>query len=315
MRKQSVINLLLLLAIVVLGMVAWLDPFTPPEPENRALTSIDKTSVTAVSLIKDGGTTFRLEKQQTSVESGWQLTKPLKIPANLLKVNQLLNLLSTNSLREYRIKSDNLAKLGLDKAAWQILFEISDHSNGVASSSTSNSTSNKADNILISFGKTEPISQRRYVRVGDTVHLINDRVSQFNFGSPLMLANLDILPVDKSVKEVHLPDKVIRRVDGQWESSSPAEKSVSQSAYKEFIDEWRYAQASRVALADKSVSNSDAKPVTVVLEQADQPIHFLVESSGQDYIVTNKDWGVRYYLNGSVGEKLLHIAKSTTKEQ
>ena len=311
MRKQSVINLVLLLTIVALGMVAWLDPFTPSEPENRALTSIDKTSITGITLIKDGITAFRLEKQRTSVEPGWQITKPLKIPANSLKVNQLLNLLSTNSLREYRIKSDNLAKLGLDKPAWQILFDISDHANSMPSGSSSN----KADNILISFGKTEPISQRRYVRVGDSVHLINDRVSQFNFGSPLMLANLDILPVDKSVKEVHLPDKVIRRVDGQWESSSPAEKSVSQSTYKEFIDEWRYAQASRVALADKSESNDDAKPVTVVLEQADQPIHFLVESSGQDYIVTNKDWGVRYYLNGSVGEKLLHITKSTSKEQ
>jgi len=311
MRKQSVINLVLLFTIVVLGITVWLDPFAPTLPEQHALTRIDRTSIIGVSLIKDGETAFRLEKQQTSVESGWQLTKPLKIPANPLKVNQLLNILSTNSLRQYRIKSDNLAKLGLDKPAWQIVFDISDHTNGESSSSSSN----KADNILISFGKTESISQRRYVRVGDTVHLINDRVSQFNFGSPLMLANLDILPVDKSVKEVHLPDKVIRRVDGQWESSSPAEKSVSQSTYKEFIDEWRYAQASRVALADKSVSNDDAKPVTVVLEQADQPIHFLVESSGQDYIVTNKDWGVRYYLNGSVGEKLLHITKSTSKEQ
>ena len=124
-----------------------------------------------------------------------------------------------------------------------------------------------------------------------------------------MLANLDILPVDKSVKEVHLPNKVIRRVDGQWQSSSPAERNMSQSAYKEFIDEWRYAQASRVALADKSDVTSDATPVTVVLEKAEQPVHFMVESSGQDFIVTNKDWGVRYYLTGKVGEKLLNLDK------
>lgn len=308
MRKQQIVNLLLFAAIIMLGLVVWLDPFMSTQEEYPPLTRVDSTTVTAITLIKEGETAFRLEKQLSEAESGWQITKPLKISANPLKVKQLLSLISTNSLRQYRIKSDNLAKLGLEPTAWKIVFDTS-------RLPETGSSSSRKENVVISFGKTEPVSQKRYVQVEDTVHLINDRVSQFIFGSPLMLANLDILPVDKSVKEVHLPDKIIRRVDGQWESSSPAEKSVSQSTYKEFIDEWRYAQASRVALADKEESNSDAKPVTVVLEQAEQPIHFMIESSGSDFIVTNKDWGVRYYLNSSVGEKLLHVTTSSTKEQ
>lgn len=308
MRKQQVINLALFCAIVILGLVAWLDPFSPAPPQYDNLISINKQSIQKISLIKAGQTSFSVEKEISQPESIWQIVQPIKIPANLMKVNQLLNLTSTNSLRQYQIKSEHLEKLGLAEPAWEIVFETGAESKG------NNSPGKAREKIIIGFGKTEPVSQRRYVLVNDTVHLINDRISQFNFGSPLMLANLDILPVDKSVKEVHLPDRVIRRVDGQWESSSPAEKSVSQTTYKEFIDEWRYAQASRVALADKSESNNDAKPVTVVLEKAEQPIHFMVEASGQDFIVTNKDWGVRYYLNGSVGEKLLHIA-NTTKEQ
>lgn len=297
MRKYRVINLILFFVIVVLGLIAWLDPFAPAPPEFSELTSVKSESVRKISLLKAGTVAFSLEKLKIPPNSAWHLVQPLQISANPMKVKQLLNLTRTNSLRQYQIKSEHLAKLGLAKPAWEIVFETTDGANTV-----------------IGFGKTEPISQKRYVLVNNTVHLINDRVSQFNFGSPLMLANLDILPVDKSVKEVHLPDRVIRRVDGQWQSSSPAEKSVSQSTYKEFIDEWRYAQASRVALADKSEQNIDAKPVTVFLEKAEQPIHFMVESSGQDYIVTNKDWGVRYYLNGNLGEKLLHIT-GTAKEQ
>jgi len=283
MRKHQVINLALFFAIVVLGLVAWLDPFSPAPEKFDRLVSINNQSIQKISLTKAGQIAFSLEKRISEPQSHWLMVQPIKIPANPLKVSQLLNLPSTNSLRQYQIKSEHLAKLGLAEPAWEIVFET-----GPQAQTEKRPVSEK---VIIGFGKTEPISQRRYVLVNNTVHLINDRVSQFNFGSPLMLANLDILPVDKSVKEVHLPGKVIRRVDGQWESSSPAEKSVSQSTYKEFIDEWRYAQASRVALADKSESNIDAQPVTVVLEKAEQPIHFMVESSGQDYIVTNKDWG------------------------
>lgn len=298
MQKNKFINLLLFTAIVVLGLIAWLDPFSPTAPESTPLTTVSSTAINKISLLKAGAEAFRLEKAISEFEDSWRLVQPIDISANPLKVEQLLNLLSTNSLRQYQIKSVHLAKLGLANPAWEMVFEA-----------------HGSVKTVISFGKTEPIGQKRYVLVNNEVHLINDRVSQFNFGSPLMLANLDILPVDKSVKEVHLPDKVIRRVDGQWESSSPAEKSVSQSTYKEFIDEWRYAQASRVALADKSEQNTDAQPVTVVLEKAEQPIHFMIESSGQDVIVTNKDWGVRYYLSGNIGEKLLHVASNSTKEQ
>lgn len=305
MRKSRAINLVLFIMIVALGLIVWLDPFPPETPKYSPLTAIDPADVVKISLLKSGNTAFSVTKQIGDSSSGWQISEPLQIPANPLKINQLLNLLNTNSLRQYRIKSNNLAKLGLARPAWEIVFQTK----VMPPSGQSSQGAQDSNTITIGFGKTEPVEQKRYVLVNNTVHLINDRVSQFNFGTPLMLANLDILPVDKSVKEVHLPNKVIRRVDGQWQSSSPSERNMSQSAYKKFIDEWRYAQASRVALADNSEITSDATPVTVVLEKAEQPVHFMVESSGQDFIVTNKDWGVRYYLTGGAGEKLLHLDK------
>ena len=298
MKKSLSVNLILFSLLVGLGVIAWLDPFADQAEQMQPLTSINASDIQKIRLTKSGKDMFRLVKDETSHPEAWQLTHPLNIPANPLKVEQLINLIRTNSLRQYRIKSDNLAKLGLASPAWNIVF---------TTGTSSISTDKNVDEIIISFGKTEPIGQKRYVLIDDTVHLINDRVSQFNFGSPLMLANLDILPVDKSVKEVHLPDKVIRRVDGEWQSSSPAAKHISQSTYKDFIDEWRYAQALRVALADKTELNTNAQPVTVYLEKAEQPVHFTVETSGQDLIVTNKDWGVRYYLNGNLGEKLLTL--------
>jgi hypothetical protein len=221
----------------------------------------------------------------------WYLQEPVAIPADSEKVSALLGLLNTNSFRQYQIKSENLAKLGLQPPGWEIHL----------------------DDTVIEFGKTEPIDQKRFVLVNNTVHLINDQFSQYRFGSPLMLANLDILPVDKSVRELHLPDKVIKKVDGQWQST-PSMDTMTQTRYKELIDQWRYAQAVRVAMADETNKrrfNNDKKSVTVYLEQAAQPVHFTIERNENDFIVTNEDWGVRYYLSHTAGEKLLQLKSST----
>ncbi|KPJ93233.1 MAG: hypothetical protein AMJ55_08485 [Gammaproteobacteria bacterium SG8_15] len=290
MTKALLTNLILLLLILVLGLVIWLDPFTEPVPQPQALTPIDPNTVNRIALSRGGQQQFALEKHELDGESVWYLTEPIEMPANPVKVSQILDLLTTDSLRQYEIESDILAKLGLDPPGWEIAL----------------------DQTIVQFGKTEPLEQRRYVRVGAKVHLINDRFSQYNFGSPLMLANLDILPVDKSVTEVHLPDKVIKKVDGQWQST-PSTDAISQSSYNEFIDEWRYAQAQRVTLADQQEQTTTATPVTIYLEKASQPVRLTVESTEQDVIVTNRDWGVRYYLASTIGKRLLQVAPSTNK--
>lgn len=290
MTKALLTNLILLLLILVLGLVIWLDPFTEPVPQPQALTPIDPNTVNRIALSRGGQQQFALEKHELDGESVWYLTEPLEMPANPVRVSQILDLLTTDSLRQYEIESDILAKLGLDPPGWEIAL----------------------DQTIVQFGKTEPLEQRRYVRVGAKVHLINDRFSQYNFGSPLMLANLDILPVDKSVTEVHLPDKVIKKVDGQWQST-PSTDAISQSSYNEFIDEWRYAQAQRVTLADQQEQTTTATPVTIYLEKASQPVRLTVESTEQDVIVTNRDWGVRYYLASTIGKRLLQVAPSTNK--
>ncbi|HEY5603845.1 MAG TPA: DUF4340 domain-containing protein [Gammaproteobacteria bacterium] len=308
MTKPFITNLVLLLLAASLALVIWLQPFSSPPPKPVLLTGVDPNSISAIRLTSGRELLFALEKRSLAGASTWYLSDPAVMPANSDKVKQLLELLSTDSVRQYEIKLENLAKLGLNPPGWEIAL----------------------DETVIQFGKTEPIEQRRYVRVGtldgsttgtsagtlveatagNTVHLINDRFSQYNFGSPYMLANLDILPVDKSVTEVHLPDKVVKRVDGQWQST-PSDEAISQSTFNEFIDEWRYAQALRVTLADKHASDKNAKPVTIYLEKAEQPVHLTVESTGQDFIITNKDWGVRYYLANNTGKRLLQIAPPT----
>lgn len=285
MTKALLTNLILLLLLVILGLVVWLDPFTEPSAQPVPLTNIDASTVSTITMSRAGQLQFSLEKQDLEGKPVWYLAEPLKMPANPIKVSQLLDLLTTDSLRQYELESDILARLGLDPPGWEIAL----------------------DQTIVQFGKTEPLEQRRYVRVGAKVHLINDRFSQYNFGSPLMLANLDILPVDKSVTEVHLPDKVIKKVDGQWQST-PSAEAISQTTYNEFIDEWRYAQAQRVTLADKQEQHTTATPVTIYLEKASQPVHLTVESTEQDVIVTNKDWGVRYYLASNIGKRLLQVA-------
>ena len=137
MKKQALINLLLLVVIVALWLVIWLDPFSEPEETPARLSTIDISKVNQIRLSRDNKPVFVLHKQGLAEQSFWHLTAPLEIPANPLKVDQLLGLLSTNSFRQYRIKSDNLAKLGLQQPGWEIAF------------------ASDTDRAIIYFGKTE----------------------------------------------------------------------------------------------------------------------------------------------------------------
>lgn len=293
MGKPLLINLIFLAVAISLGAVVWFDPFAPTAPEPIPLTTKNPSEVDQIHLSRLGHVEFALQRRSQPVggKKLWYLQQPVAMPASEIKVAQLLGLLTTNSLHQYQIKSDNLPKLGLQPPQWEI----------------------QLGDTVVKFGKTEPIDQKRFVLVNNTVHLINDQYSQYRFGSPLMLANLDILPVDKSVKELHLPDNIIKKVDGRWQSSSAGDTNT-QNNYKELIDRWRYAQALRVAMADnvdKAGLFSDATNVTVYLENAQQPVHFSVRDNDQNVIVTNEDWGVTYYLAPKEGKKLLQLKPPT----
>jgi len=98
----------------------------------------------------------------------WEVIKPSQFKADSAKVRHLFTLLSENAESNYPIAGKNLADYGLDKENLSVSF------NG----------------IKYIFGNLNTVTEQRFIRMGDTLYLIQETVSG------LMLAGEESFKVD-----------------------------------------------------------------------------------------------------------------------
>jgi len=139
-------NWSLALLALLLGALLWLD-HGPENERYPRLTALDPSQIQSITieaggrvieqLQKRGAEWFSKEKQAAVNDGEW--------------IRHLLHIAELPSLQRFHAPSD-LQPFGLDEPRFRL----------------------KLDHTLISWGGIEPLSQRRYVLVGDQVHLITD---------------------------------------------------------------------------------------------------------------------------------------------
>ena len=134
--------------VVVLGLIAWLEPGLSPKDQLPSLTALSPSAVRGIRLFH--GDTLVLGLELT--EQGWRLNAPTAGQADAERVRQLLGLLQTPSLRHFPVPTERLAEFGL--AEPEFILEV--------------------DGVPVAFGGLDPVSQQRYVLYGGEVHLIGD---------------------------------------------------------------------------------------------------------------------------------------------
>ncbi len=142
------INLVLALLVAALGAIALFAPRPGTDPSSTPLTRLDPMSIQRVSLQRADETL-----EFTRSRAGWRLGRE---PADTDKLSALCRIAGTRSLRQFAANEASAPELGL--APPQLALDM--------------------DGLRLEFGGTDPIQQRRYVRIGDTVHLIEDRHHQ-----------------------------------------------------------------------------------------------------------------------------------------
>ncbi|NOZ53949.1 MAG: DUF4340 domain-containing protein [Gammaproteobacteria bacterium] len=294
MSKYTFLNLSLLMAIVALVAFIIYDPSEPGMPPARPLTTMKSGHIDMIEISQQNQSAISLRKQRTKANSEyWVITKPLAITANSVKVDRLMSILSADSVRQYTIAEDQLAKFGLDPPQWQIRF----------------------NQQVIKLGNTDPINQYRYVMINGRVHLITDRYTHQFSTLPLSFANLELLPVNKDIREIQTPTLKLSRDNGRWQLS-PAQAINSQDDINAFIDEWRYAQAVRLSFQQKEGHTPDTsgneslashERITVVTGNTPDAITFVILNDNNDFQLVRQDLGVVYHLSDSAGERLLNL--------
>lgn len=141
MSRRTLINLILSGLAVLLGlMIWWLQPQPLP-----TLTDLQPEQVNRIRIRDNSSREILLTRQS----GAWLLGQK---SANADRIEQLLDICSTPSLRRFSAPLKRLEEFGLQPPA--ILLRLND--------------------LELAFGSTDPINGWRYVRIDNQIHLIGD---------------------------------------------------------------------------------------------------------------------------------------------
>ncbi len=274
MKSRLLVNLGLLALIAILATVAIVKP-GKKEVELSPLLAVDPQGLTRVTL--QNKETLVFEKQ----DGQWRLTGPFAAPVNQVRVGQLLDVAKAPSEANYPLKPDEAGQFGLD--APQAVLTLEDKT--------------------LQFGGTDPIKMRRYVRVDDTLHLVED-----NFFHHLTAAATDyvdkrLIPEGAKIQEIQLPGmKALRNAEGRW-TVEPASESSTDLA--ELASVWATSRAIDVKRMDPKVVG---ETIHIGLVEG-APIEFVIVKKSPELVLGRRDLGLQYEVTSETSRELLNQPK------
>jgi hypothetical protein len=287
MMRRLWLNLALLLIVIVLAVVAFLEPGSQQPESRRSLLSLSPAQVTQIQLQRNGAQTLQIER----VDNGWMIVKPIRIAASDYRIDALLQLLNATSYASFPLSARPLSSFGLDKPSSQVSF----------------------NEQTVMFGDNEPLNNRRYILAGDQVQVIDDR---YFYQSQLLLTALvdaALVPGGRSLKQIKLPGIVLQQHQGVWRatqfpSAETAEITPDSSDVSALVDEWRSIRALQI-----SEYQSDVPEANIELVFADgetMPLEILARDP--ELILGRRSLNLRFHFSADQADRLLSLPSRET---
>lgn len=275
MNQRWLLNLGLLLVIAVLALVVAFEPGKQKEAEIK-LTEVDPKGVVSLSLKHKE--TMAFEKR----DGRWWLSAPFAAPANEFRVTELINIATAKSFSRYPIKAEELKQFELDAPKAELTV----------------------GGVVMSFGGSDPLESRRYVKVGDTLHLVADDFYHHLIASAADFVERKLLVGDSNLVELQLPDFKLKRADGKW-VFDPASDQAGPG--DQLVGEWRNARAIEVRKLEQG--KPIVGPAVRLVAEDGSSVEFIVTQRDPDLWLARKDWGLQYQIVGETGKLLLSYPK------
>lgn len=276
MRRQALLNLFMLLLVGALALVVLYgpEPDTPPAvvqlgPENLAdVARIELALAEAPPLVlihQDG-------RWSLPAQPDWRLDDRL--------ITQVVELPRAVSHARYPLSQTDAAELGLAPPRLRL----------------------RLDDIEYRFGAQEPIDRRRYVRLGDTVHLITDTLVHQLSATTTDWVSRRLLPEGAVITALELPGVTLSLdAEGRWQQE-PAGAEMEADTVNAFVDRWRHARAFSVSPYEP---NRDLETVRVRLQSKPEPLVFELIRGESAWFLQRPDLGLRYELEITSARQLL----------
>ena len=274
--SRAWVNLVLFILLAGLALFTFYEAGRESTEQPLPLTVIDPGKISQIRINHRDGETISLVKDV----HGWRLNQPISVPANSRNVQRLLELARATSYAQLDVRGVDLKKFKLDSPDLYVEF----------------------DDIEFAFGGIEPLEGRRYVRVGQVVHLIDDGGYRDANIALAALVNPALLPAGFKQMEIKLPDATISRAeDGRW-TAVPPSASLSADAMQRLADEWQRAEARSV---ETYVPDGKALGEVVVRLQPEAELRFEIVAREPELILARRDIGMQYHFTAEQSKRLL----------
>jgi hypothetical protein len=266
MRRQLFINLGLAALVLLLVLAVWLSNREAPPPEKTPVTNLDPAAIGSIRIRNSSGE-FLLERR----ESGWRMSYPYVVAANDARVAKLLQIAGADSLESFPAPAEGLAEFGLEPP--QAVLDLG--------------------STRIEMGSTNPINHHRYLRIGDTLHLIRDRFPHHLLAGAEGFVSLRLIPAGGSITAIRTPDwRLSRGEDGELLLDPPLpELSVDDLQLK--LQRWQQAHAARALPLAKERATPDLE---LILEDEEHPLRFLIVREKNRVLLLRQELGLAFRL-------------------
>lgn len=277
MASRLWLNLLLVLAALAL---LWFLQRPPTEPTHvPRLTQIDPASIQNIRLLRAGEETILLRREG----EGWQLLAPRPLPANGVRIESLLKIPQQPYYGNFPAGELDLRSIGLQPS--RVTLEL--------------------DDLRLEFGDTDPLSHRRYVRIGDSVYLIEDK-NFYSLAAKLSgFISLRLLRPDDELISVDLPGtKLSRRGQGWHIEGEQTAKSGDDP--QRLAQTWQSASALEVEVAEQLDQKGHER---ITLGRRDKPpLRLVIIRRRPDLILWRPDLGLRYRFTEHQAKQMLQLS-------
>lgn len=273
MRTRWLLNLLLLLIVVGIAVLYLKQDYGETEAPTL-LSDMDSKAITYIRVERPGEPVIELERSS----GDWRLTAPIETDADDNRVESILQLPESISQSRFSAADKNLERYGLNPPQLTVTF----------------------DEQRFSIGDAGALDDKQlYVLHDDQVHLISGHLHR-RLAAPLTYyVPAELIPADRTVTGIRLPDGTLNRVDENWQASpgalsdSPAQVAAA----------WQMAQAVYVKLHDSAAAEYQGE--VKIDFAAGKPLHYRIMRLKSQLVLANPALGLQYHLDQNLAQQLL----------
>jgi hypothetical protein len=199
------------------------------------------------------------------------MSRPYEVAANEFLVARLLQIVDADSLESFPAPTEGLAEYGLD--APQATLEL-------------NTTS-------IQMGSTNPINHHRYLRIGDRIHLIQDRFPHHLLAAASAFVDLRLVPPGETLTAIRTPDWQLSKTETGGLQLNPAAEGLSTDDLQRKLQHWQQAYGTRVLPLTRETAGA---VLELTLAEKETPLHFLIVEENDRILLLRQDLGLAYRL-------------------